>query len=197
MKTWLFNPFERVAGWAALIAGLAILFLTALTAYYGNIHLDGVLDLHVTEGLTLTTCLLEGLINWLSLSAFIYLAGLIFSRSVFRLVDVLGTQALARVPFFFSCLVSLLCFNADILHYFEHAFLGRGEAVTITAGDMALFAGMLLTTLAMTVWAVMLMYRAYSVSCNVKGTKAVLSFIGALLFAEIFSKLLIGFFVIE
>jgi hypothetical protein len=40
---------------------------------------------------------------------------------------------------------------------------------------------------------IVLMYNAYSVSCNLKGTKAVVSFIGALLVAEILSKLIFIF----
>jgi len=38
-----------------------------------------------------------------------------------------------------------------------------------------------------------LMYKAYSVSCNLKGTKAVISFIGALIIAEIISKIIFIF----
>jgi hypothetical protein len=39
----------------------------------------------------------------------------------------------------------------------------------------------------MLVWMVALMYRAYSVSCNTKGGKAIGSFIAALIIAEILS----------
>src|SRR6218665_1367606 len=116
MKTWLFNPFERLAGWPALLYGLLIIVVTALVACGGGIHLDGVVDLHVAEQVSLSGSLLEGLINWLCMVLFVYLAGLLFSRSSIRFIDVLGTQALARFPFLISVGVSWLCFNANILH---------------------------------------------------------------------------------
>jgi hypothetical protein len=192
MKTWLFNPFERLAGLPALVYGLLIILLTSAIAFLGNIRLDGVIDLHVTGRVSWQSCLLEGLLDWLCMAAFAYLAGLLFSKSSIRLIDVLGTQALARFPVLISVLVSRLCFNANILHYVEYAFLHQGEPVPVTAGDVLLFACMLLVTLVMTIWAICLMYKAYSVSCNVKGTRGITSFIAALIFAEVVSKLLIG-----
>jgi hypothetical protein len=192
MKTWLLNPFERLAGWSALFYGLVIIFVTALIACCGNIHLDGVVDLHVTEQVSLGSCLLEGLIDWGCMAAFIYLAGLLFSRSSIRVIDVLGTQALARFPFLVSTLVSWLCFNSNILHYMEYTFLHRGEPVSITAMDVFLFGCVMLVTLVMTIWTIYLMYKAYSVSCNVKGAKGIGSFTAALIFAEIGSKWLIS-----
>jgi hypothetical protein len=40
----------------------------------------------------------------------------------------------------------------------------------------------------LSVWTVFYMYKSYSVSCNLRGAKAILSFIGALIVAEILSK---------
>ena len=37
-------------------------------------------------------------------------------------------------------------------------------------------------------WTVVLMYKAYSVSCNIKGAKAIVSFIIGLIIAEVLSK---------
>ena len=43
----------------------------------------------------------------------------------------------------------------------------------------------------MTIWMIALMYKAYTVSCNVKGAKVVTTFILSLILAEILSKVLI------
>ena len=40
----------------------------------------------------------------------------------------------------------------------------------------------------MIIWMVALMYKAYTVSCNIKGPKAIVTFIVSLIGAEIFSK---------
>lgn len=193
MKKWLFYPFELVAGWTALFAGLLAIVTTAVVATAGSIHLDGVIDLHVTNEVYLVTALLEGLINWLCMSLFAYLAGRIFSRSSIRLLDVVGTQALARAPFLISVLVSLLCFNDNILQYLNYVFMHEGEPAQIGISDVVLFACMVVAIILMTVWAIALMYKAYSVSCNVKGIRGILSFTVALIFAEILSKVMISF----
>ena len=42
------------------------------------------------------------------------------------------------------------------------------------------------------IWMVTLMYKAYAISCNLKGAKAIGSFIAGLIAAEVVSKLLLG-----
>ena len=46
--------------------------------------------------------------------------------------------------------------------------------------------------LAVVVWVVVLMYRGYAVSCDLRGSRAILSFIAAVVAAEIVSKVVIG-----
>jgi len=103
---WLINPFERIAGWQALFAGLAAMTLTAVIGKINNLAFDGVLDIHVS-----------------------------ISRSI--------GLSLICLPFY--------------------------------------------------IWMITLKYNAYSVSCHLKGSKAIVSFIGALIVAEIISKLVLVF----
>ncbi|MDQ3191921.1 MAG: hypothetical protein M3Q58_10030 [Bacteroidota bacterium] len=60
-------------------------------------------------------------------------------------------------------------------------------------GEIILFILFIIISIALLVLMVVLMYKAYSVSCNIKGTKGVVSFIGALLLAEIVSKIVHDF----
>jgi len=46
---WLINPFERIAGWQALTAGLAVMTLTALIGTYNSIHFSGLMNTHFYE----------------------------------------------------------------------------------------------------------------------------------------------------
>ncbi|MES2681565.1 MAG: hypothetical protein V4635_16840 [Bacteroidota bacterium] len=193
MRKWLFNPFEMLAGWTSLVVGVFVIFITAVIAFYSNTRFDGVLDLHLTTATSFTGNLTEGFINWLSLSLFVYLAGLFFSRSSIKIIDVIGTQAIARFPFMFAAIFSFFFFNNNVLHYFEYTFLKIGKPVQISTSDIFMFSMGTISTVLMLVWMIALMYRAYSVSCNIKGTKAVLSFVACVIFAEILSKILISF----
>lgn len=193
MKKLLLNPFERFAGTEALLAGLAVMLLTALPAVYGGIHLDGVIDLHAGAAVTWKQALAEALTDWLVMVAVIYLSGRTVSRSAIRLIDVLGTQALARFPFLPAVGISVLLFNDRILAYVKHTVSQQGDAVEISAAEWIAFVCMALVIILCLVWTIVLMYRAYSVACNAKGTKGVVSFIVSLLLAEVISKLLLLF----
>ncbi len=194
ITTWLFNPFQYIAGWQALLIGMAAIIATAYWGFVGNNHTDGVLDLHPGLSAPFWFFLAEGLINWLSLSACLLIAGLIVSKSSFRAIDILGTQALSRFPMIFSVLVLLLKANRRVTDTLmdpntltemaknPYAWLSRSPT------DSAVFMFSVIFIFAMAVWMVALMYHAYAVSCNLKGAKAIVSFIVCLIIAEIISK---------
>jgi hypothetical protein len=201
MKNLFLNPFERFAGLPALLIGLAIIILTAGVASFGSIHLDGVLDFHVKgptpelsgPPVSLALCLAEGVINWLVISVLLYLCGLIFSKSRIRMVDVFGTQALARFPFLIACVFTFFLFSDKIMEYMNYKMTHKGEPVEIGALDILSFLIMALVSIATIIWLIFWMYRAYSVSCNIKGTKSIVTFTVTLLLAEVISKLVINY----
>ena len=58
MKTkmkFLFNPFERIAGWQALFVGFAVMALTAIVGKINHVAFDGVLDVHAGATFDFTT----------------------------------------------------------------------------------------------------------------------------------------------
>lgn len=208
IRTWLFNPFHYVAGGTALGVGLGAILLSAVLGYMGNIHLDGVLDYHAGAPFPFLMYIAEGVVAWLSMAAVMLGVGKLVSKTPFRAIDVLGTQALARAPM-------LLAVAAGLLPGFARYTSAVAEAVAnvnptdpnlnpremllpsgTSMADALTAAGALLCILAMTVWMVLLMYRAYAVSCNVSGGAAIGAFIGGLVGAEVISKvLLIGIMV--
>ncbi len=170
MRTKLFNPFIFLAGGKALALGLAGMVMAALLGFFGRSHFNGVLDFHkFRDVLPLYISFTEQAIIFLCLVVPFYAAGRIFSRSQIRLVDVAGTLALARWPMILTAMTGF-GLPADI----------RGLA-DITAGVIVLA----LVGFVFVIWMVALSYNAFSVSCNIKGSKAVSIFIVCLLIAEI------------
>lgn len=198
MKTTqlLFSPFHRVAGGAALGYGLAAIVLAALTGAAQGLHFDGVLDAHLGNSAPWWFFVAEGLINWASLAALLLAAGRLISKTAFRSIDLLGTQALARWP---TVLVALVCLAPGFRRYSEGlvsalAGLKPGEMPQLPpAGpDAVVFAIVTAATLACTVWMVALMWKSFSHCCNVRGGRAAGVFVITLLLAELLSKFLIG-----
>ena len=170
MKTkLLINPFERIAGWQALGLGVFIMALTAVLGKINNVAFDGVLDAH-TGSHSFKAAFAMQAINLLVLFLCMWLAGACFSKSKIRAVDIVGTMALSRTP---MLLLTILCF------------------LPIVPMDLSNILRMIIFTLCclvLGIWMIALMYNAYTTSCHIKGTRAVVSFIGALLVAEVISK---------
>jgi hypothetical protein len=188
IRTWLFNPFHYIAGAKALAIGVAVILTAGFIGSLSNSHFDGVLDFHTGVAAPLWVFVSEGLINWVVMGGLLLLGGKIISRSRLRALDVFGTQAMARFPTLITALAALLPgyqrFGAHLVAQYTRTL----QDVQTNPADLIMFAITAFVALLMIVWMVALMYRAYSVSCNVKGGRAIGVFIAALILGEIISK---------
>jgi len=190
----LFRPFGYVAGAQSLALGLVAILAAGFLGSLSRTHFDGVLDMHT--GLVARRAFFfgAGLIDWLSLSVVLFLMGKLASRTAFRAVDLFGTQALARWPTIIAALAALAPpfqrLVAGLAAQLSSAVPAGG--FSIPAGDLA-FGGLAgLVAVVCLVWMVWLMYHSYTICCNIRGGRAVGTFIAGLLLAEIISKLALG-----
>jgi hypothetical protein len=192
---WLLNPFYYMAGGKALVIGIGVMLATGYLAFLGKLRFDGLIDVHLgIPGTPLWLNIAEILVSWLLLSIFILFFGRIISKSHIRFIDVFGTQALARSPYFFISLVTLLLPGAGrFTQQLMQAPLSNPPSLPAFSFDMAAFFFWALLALLMTIWMIVLMYRAFSVSCNVSGKSAIILFIVALFVVEILSVVAIRF----
>jgi hypothetical protein len=193
LTTLLFNPSYYLAGALALGLGLALMLLTALIGSVGNTHLNGVIDVNIGHRAAPWVFFAEGLIDWLSLAVPLYVAGRFLSRSRnVRALDVFGTQALARAPMLLAMVASLLPgFQraSARLHTGLNTEGARPPLASLAENpDVLIRIGVLVFAVLMLVWMVALMYRAYVSACNLKGARAVASFVVAFVVGELLSK---------
>jgi len=172
-----------------LLLGLAIILISGFVGSFSNTHFDGVIDVHPGLGAPLWFFLAEGVISWVCMAVPLFFFGLIVSRSSFRMIDVLGTQALARWPYLIAAIVTLPDANRRVVVYLMSKFAQTAPVAAISSIDVLIFGFAMIVTILMTIWMVALMYRAYAVSCNIKGAMAVATFIVGLIAAEAISKL--------
>ena len=198
MSRYLFKPFEMIAGGPALVAGLFIIAVTAVLAWSAGLVTDGVLDLHFAPTANPGITLLQGLINWLSISLCLLLLGRWLSQGQFRTLDVFATQALARWPVLLGVgYLSIPWINQEINARTQALMAAMPDDPSMVMADSAyMLDAMWLTVLSlpllvMLVWLIWLMYHGYALVTNLRGQRAVFSFIGGLIAAEILSKLLI------
>lgn len=189
--TLLFNPFFYIAGAGALGIGLAGILIAGWIGALSHTHFDGVLDTHTGMPAPLVVFLAEGMIDWLCLGTVLLIFGKIISHTAFRTLDLLATQALARWPATFISLVTLLPALQRFSHHVLEQITKPGGKIDYATPDAFGFFAALIVMIAVTCWVVALMYKSYSVSCNVKGGKAIGTFIAGIILAEILSKLAI------
>jgi hypothetical protein len=175
--TYLFNPFKYIAGWKALALGWAIMLITACIAWYGKTHFNGVIDAHYGLAAPFRIYVFDAAIAWALAVACFYAAALIFSGSSVRLIDMAGTMALARAPMIFVALLFLAMPPANHLLRAKNSYdIGAGPLLLSVAAVVFI------------VWLVALMYRAFTVSANLKGSRAAWIFFVTLAIAEVLSQ---------
>lgn len=186
----LFNPSVYIAGVKALLLGLAAILAASLIGTLNNTHFDGVLDTHVGAKFPVWFFLAEGIADWLCLAIVLLIAGRIISKTSFRTIDLLGTQALARWPTIFVALAMLPTGVQRFINSLVEQIM-KGKTPQFSPTDAVLFAAAMGILLLSIVWMVALMYKSFSVSCNVSGGKAIGTFIVGLFLAEVLSKLVV------
>ena len=185
IRQWLFNPFIRVAGGQALVVGIGVILVTAVIASMGEVRLDGLLDLHTVRNVPLMFSIAEGLSNWLVISVLLTVAALAFGSSTVRVLDVAGTQAMARSPLLLGVLVSALPWVRNALDAQAESVLSGQPPEALGAA----FVGMAAVALSI-IWMVALMWKGFSVSTNMKGARAVTLFVVAVLVGEVLTNIL-------
>lgn len=181
MKKWLFNPFRYVAGGKALGIGFIAMVAAAVAGYATSTHFDGVLHMSPGWNTPLWVFMAEQLTCWLLATLVLFAGASIFSPSKTRLIDMAGTQALARWPAIViaalgACIETPKALTPDAL----------AEAIT----PLSIIC--LVLTLTFVVWMVALFYNAFRVSSNMKGGKGVAVFVTGLLLADALSRIVLS-----
>lgn len=192
ISQWIFNPFYYLAGIKAMAIGVVIIVITGYLAFLKSCRFDGLLNFYIRPLKSpLWVCISEGLISWLLLSLLLFIAGKIISKSRFRIIDLLGTQALARFPYLFAASAVMIPGLIPAFIRSNKTLLSIQDASQLFSLDMIAFAFLLIILFATAIWMVALMYKAFVVSCNVTGKKAVIAFTLSILIGQFASTIII------
>ncbi|MCY3746961.1 MAG: hypothetical protein OXH05_12100 [Acidobacteria bacterium] len=183
---WLFNPFVRVGGEQALLIGTAVIVVTGLLAAAGETHFGGLLRLSIGSSVPLWVPVVEGLVIWVVMSVLFVLISLLVAPRSVRPLDIAGTQALARAPLVLLALANLPAPVRDA---------NRETAAAIAEGRLppqmaaSLIAGVVGGVCV--VWMVQLMWKAFAVSCNQRGGRAVAFFVAVVITGHLATSFLL------
>ena len=190
-KQWLnflVNPFEWIAGGQALGWGLLGMAVSTVICYLSGWHYHGLLHFGPAPNPAWWCYAVEHLVVWIVPAVLFYLGGLILSRSRIRVIDVLGTVAFAQLPFIFMNLFNMLPPMQNL------------AKIDMNVPPMELMAqpgfrvGIWLSLIGMIflVWALVWMFKALKVSCNLKGYPLGILYCVAVFGGDILCRYLIG-----
>lgn len=177
MITKLFNPFKYIAGGYSLIIGVLVLLFTALIGFYSNTHFPDLISVKTGPDFPLQYLIIQSLSNWIVVSSIFYLISVIVSNSKVRVIDIFGTQALARFPYLIASFIGFSNSVDNFGKYILWKLIQQGDPIELNAGDITMAISLIILTLLLTIWLVILMYNAFKVSANLKGYKLNLLFI--------------------
>ena len=191
MNQLLINPFRKITSLYALLIGLISIILTAIVAYYSHTRFDGLIDFHYSSAAPIDNFLIDGLLNWICLTVIFYFISLIVSKANVRLIDVAGFMALARLPLIIPALIGFTLLNNESALYLSWKLFNIGEKVTLQPGELFIFIVAFFIIIFVIIWTIVLIYKAFKVSSNIKGQKAILAFVIGLFVCEIIIKVVL------
>jgi len=177
----MINPFTRIAGWQAFGLGLVFVIFMGIIGSYSNVSFNGALDVHFVQHMTLISSFSLLAIDIISLVLVMWIAGLILSKG-FRFIDILGTMTLAKAPLIIIAFAGYFNHSIDQNKIPEHP-LEMFQSIS--------FIVLIILSIFITIWNVTLIYNAFRISCDVKGSKSTVAFIIGLLVAEVVSQIAI------
>ena len=185
----LINPFRHIAGIKSIILGIIIIFATSIVGYYSHTHFPDTISIKTSPEFSFWYFVIQNYSNWFVVATLFYTASIIFSKSSVRLVDVYGTQALARFPYFIASFVGFSETLSAFSKYLLWTLMKQGEPIEISAIQIITAILIMVFSIMLTIWLITLMFNAFKISANIKGIKLILIFIIVL----IISLLLSGF----
>ncbi|HEV8247762.1 MAG TPA: YIP1 family protein, partial [Polyangiaceae bacterium] len=176
--SWLWNPLARLGTSVGILTGLADIGVGLALARFG-VRFDGALDMHVTgRPVPWLVAISDALVSLPGCTLVLFLVAKVSgSRGRFR--DFLLGTAYSRVPAVLTAPLALATFDAEAV---QAATAGR-PPLKLVIGALSLVPFL--------VWQITLLFSGYREASGLRGPRVGFSFVGALLLAEVASKLLL------
>lgn len=175
----IIDPFNYYSGERTFAVGVVGLFAAALVNRLGGETTRGIVSSGYDD-LSFIQALCQILAAWLILGTLLYIAARLLSKSKIRMVDLYGNQLLARIA-----LLPVLLLGALASLRTAALQLAETSPQELAAHLPIGLIGFGFATLICLIWFYLWSYRGYAVAANLKGWKAVVSYIVCYLLAEV------------
>ncbi|MGY6553183.1 MAG: hypothetical protein ACXIUM_01545 [Wenzhouxiangella sp.] len=195
LEQLLLRPFDRIPAPSALVLGVSAILITAVLAAALGLQTRTVLELQFVDGGTVLRLLVQGILNWLSLSLALILTARWLQAPAFSSFRLLSFQAAARWPLLLSVgYLSIPPLGQQIRELTQRlsgampSEPGQVMADAIYMADAMVLTLLGVPLLVFMVWTVWLMFHGYQRATGLHGQRAVFSFAGGLVAAWVLSR---------
>ncbi|MDR2917080.1 MAG: hypothetical protein LBV74_19990 [Tannerella sp.] len=183
----IINPFKKIAGFQALSWGFAGLIISTILSMATGYHYHNLLHYGPAPNSAWWCFAAEHLIVWLVPAILFYCSAICFSKSKVRIIDVFGTMLFAQIPFIFMNLFAFIpavqkLINMDMNIPVEQI----AKQPEFIIGSMIILVSCIFLIMTL-IW----MFQALRVSCNLKGSRLVVTYIVGIITSNILSGLII------
>lgn len=169
----LYNPFTKIAGFSAMLIGVSGIAVTSYLAYLTGTHYNGFSHIDFASDSEFWVYLLENCSHALFLSTFLYLYTLLFTNTKVRIVDIIGTILVSRIPLIITPIIRTIPFFKSFV-----------------INSLTMYSLLAIYLISIT-WTIILLYNAYKVACNLKENKLIFSLLLTMAMAEISTKIIL------
>lgn len=193
-ESLLINPFQKIAGYNALLCGLVIMVAMSLVGVYAKIYIDGILGFMYSQGIRTAIqpgfllLMYQNTITWLIMAGLFLVTAIIFRQKRIRVIDFLGTTAMARYPILVSLIFTIIqvWLQPDLANQDFSKGYELHLSVINTVGGL-IFMGCL-------IWVIMTYFFALKESSGLEGKRLWIGFLVCMALGDVIAMIGTRFF---
>ncbi len=189
MNKILTNPFEKYTENKLILIGSLATIIFSYVAFLSSYRLNALLDIHLSDNITIYQPLVDNIINVFTCSIILYLLGLYINNKT-RYIDILTISLVSRIPLYPLLIINMEGILEDLAPYTK----GHINPENIEQIDPTSFVWIIIFSLCAIgalIWYMILLYNGFKISTNSKGKKPVALFIISILLLEFLTYQLI------
>jgi hypothetical protein len=194
-STFLLNPFQKIAGVNALLLGVITLILTSFFGVTAQLYYLSPMSTINALALAKQTLphpvlflLYQNVVCWLVLAILLMIGAKILQKKPVRIIDFLGTAALARFPTLVATIyLAILRVTYPSILYVDFS---KGVQLHFSLAQYLFSAPVIVFA----IWQAVIYFYAYKESSGLTGKKGILSFLAIIVLAECIAEPLTTWF---
>lgn len=188
---YITNPISVLPDKVLLLLSIFTFGLGTAIAYYTQMIYDGIIDVHVSPYITFIKAFASNAVNVVVLTLALLLFGKIINKKT-RVIDLLNTSFLSRIPIYILTLIINIPFVVDVNKKIVDQ-LDKIPNLDLHPSEIGTLIAVSLISIIVFVYVILLILNGFKTATNAKKPIHYLYFAMAFIIAEVIAKLITQF----